>query len=402
MFRPSIFGQAGWSEYGLILILLITCCSVLINNRSLYDISIDRNVLLVFLVVLLFYVVQIIAYIFNGSDFSYIIDLISTAVKTVTLILGFYLIFDTEKSRDLALTTFVNVIAVLILFSIAAFTLNFFLPYDSLVFYQLNRGSKIGSSVDFVFPVATTWGFVDIFGVKAPRFTNLFGEPGLFQVIGVWSFCYLKVQGKTKSTFERLRLIVLVIGLILSFSTAAMLSFALVLSSTIYKKMTINPVKIALYLFPILLTLVVTYYLPNYGLKEKLTNENRNTFRVRYETTISTFESDIGFFGLAFRQDRTGSNLGNDTITLIAKIKYIGYLGAISYLFMIISVPFVNKSDLSAYIYCTIPIVFTSLTSQPIDSYPLILFLFTIRYRWLENDPSPPLSNDTNQLPHGI
>lgn len=190
-----------------------------------------------------------------------------------------------------------------------------------------------------------------------------------------------------KPLLYKLKIFILSISVLLSFSTAGLVGLALAWSPFLYRfrfqsLFGVIP-KIAL-----VATICFTaYYVPYYGIKDKITNEKLQTFTVRERAMSDVVSGNITLHGKEFRNVNIYESSGNEMINFVAKVKFIGLVGLVSYLVLFITVPLLSKSEITAYAYCVFPILFTSFTTQPIDSYPIILLLLTVHYEWARVRP---------------
>lgn len=239
-------------------------------------------------------------------------------------------------------------------------------PMEQLELFRIKIGTYPSSGTTY-FPFTVMYGVYTVDGIRFPRLLGLFRESGILQMFLLWSLFNLKSLRLDKRWIK----LTLLLGIAASFSTAglAILFVNLVLHCLLHRR-------ILSAVFLLLFTYGVIMYAPFIGIHEK--NETHGA-----SISDRTTATEAGIEALEDNPMGAGMyniKAPNAGINLVAASSMIGVAGVVLTLAVYFA-PMLAAERRKRYLLAVIPIVLTSLISQPILDAPLLYLLLMAPYR---------------------
>jgi hypothetical protein len=221
-------------------------------------------------------------------------------------------------------------------------------------------------AIQLYFPFTITVHFESLFGVQFPRAAGIFREPGIYQMLIIFSFFSLDYLNFSYKNFFRL---LLIFSLFTVTSTAG---YAIFLCCLLYKQLVFLNRKKHFFIKVLAIMLLFTavpflWNLENVGLEYKLYEQGARTTQVElvYETL---WQNPLFGIGIGAAEGRS--------INFLASLSSIGLVGALLYLLIVwCSVRFHYSRQTGTLI---LPIILTLLLAQPMFEKGFVIFLFFI------------------------
>lgn len=372
LLRPAAFGQ-NLSSVALVVsvvFLFFHLFSAKNSRKNLYDLdnirAMKKLIALVFFY--LFYVLLLFV-IFQKSNLDYLL-------KEIVLTVGVVISYSVFLSRTDINEKFFNLMATLV--SIIGWSGFFTILISQFVDVQLLRvggveieGYESYAGVDvggIYFPFTMIYGNFTTGDFVFYRVSGFFREPGIYQAI-----CCSLVLYEGLGRCSKMVLIGLILGCILSLSSIGvlLLPMTLALLYALKKRKVTFRIFFALLSIPFGAFLIMN--LPGIGLADKLVTHS-TSISDRTEAMLNGVNSlwinplGYGLFGNASQ---------NSGINMIAALGSIGVVGFILQFFILSGYRFnLNYSSICRIGFC-VPIVVTSVFSQPIYGAPMV-YIFTM------------------------
>lgn len=360
--RPSIIGE----NYGPFVLLLITCMiflQILIRNNAMININTNSILLSIFFAIFFIYVGF--QSIFTATNFRPVLSSIVSNVILFTI----FLILTTDKKFILVFNkTLIITLVILVFSSIITYFMFYFESELSILKVQTHQGGFKEGYAALYFPFS-------IMGANAFNFNflsfersfGIFREPGIYQMFLIYAYFLISLH-IIEFRFNKFFIIMLIIGLISTFSMAGILTFIiLVFIRHIMTKFTFKKV----FLSVILIIVIIYSYDFLYRLVENRINSESAYNRFGTLQQIFKMRAISFLFGRGYFQDL--SNIS--TVNLLGSFASIGLIGFILYSLIWIAALFnfrMYKLILLA------PFFMTLLLAQPIYTDPIIFLMLLL------------------------
>lgn len=367
LLRPSGLGQQ-YTNYGLCLILVAFFLHAIeqYKYKNSYYLP-KKNVIVIgsSLLLWLYLFAQSVMVGANNIDF-----VLKASVAHITTIICYGVILSHKKSNYLF---FRWIIKIFVLFSISyyiTFVISLFVGGDfNRLFLFTIPIESYETSGNVYLPFTQLYGFMNVGNISLPRSLGLFRESGIFQAFLIWAFFNLK-QYDLESRKNK---IIILLGIISTFSTSGIVIFFVVYSINLFfaKKRLLSMILILIGIFAAL-------YTPYIGLHYK-SETHGTSISDRTSATKNglerLIENPIGV-GLYNKDDYESGTAGINLMALSYKIGAMGLiLVMIVYFFPMFRYPYKNH-----YLVGVMPFLVTLIISQPILDAPIIYVMFLANY----------------------
>lgn len=249
----------------------------------------------------------------------------------------------------------------------------FVAPLEQLELFRIQIGDYPSSGMTYL-PFTVMYGVYTVDGIRFPRLLGLFRESGILQMFLIWALFNLKSIRLNRLWIKG----TLLLGIIASFSTAglAILFANLVLLLFMNKKVMRG---VALLCF----TYIVVMYAPFIGINDKTETHGASI-------SDRTMATEAGLEALGnnpFGEGMYNTRIPNAGINLVAASSMIGVVGVLLTMLVYLA-PALAAGNRKRYLLAVIPIILTSLLSQPLLDAPLLYLLLMAPYIG-EEEPLP-------------
>lgn len=365
--RPSAMGNE-YTSIGVALVFIAFLLHLMDVRYRNGKIKFSRQNAIVFLsVLLLFSYIGLQALLVPNHE--NIESIIKTVMANVILLFFAALILSDESAKKLFFQWFTWLTLFTCVSVVVTFILTAFMPLENLFLFQIRYGSSGGyqEAGQTYFPFTTIYGVLNYEQLSLPRFLGLFRESGLTQMFILWMLYNLESLDLNKLWVK----IVLVVGLIFTFSTAG-IAFLFI---NLVAKCVIN-----LKLWRAVLLGIVAYiailHTPFIGINDKIDTGHGTSVSDRQQAMVNAWTSlQENPMGVGFNNNDNH----NSGINLLAASNMIGIVGFLLCLCVYFS-GITAVGNKKRYFLSVLPIVLTSLLSQPILDAPLVYIMFLAPY----------------------
>lgn len=241
----------------------------------------------------------------------------------------------------------------------------FVAPLEQLELFKIQIGDYPSSGMTYL-PFTVMYGVYTVDGIRFPRLLGLFRESGILQMFLIWSLFNLKSLRLNRLWIKG----VLLLGIVATFSTAglAILFANLVLFLMLNKKIMRG---LALLCF----TYVLVMYAPFIGINDKTQTHGASIS----DRTLATEAGLEALGNNPFGAGMYNTRIPNAGINLVAASSMIGVAGVLLTMLVYLA-PALAAGDKKRYVLAVIPILLTSLISQPLLDAPLLYLLLMAPY----------------------
>jgi hypothetical protein len=240
---------------------------------------------------------------------------------------------------------------------------------DLYLFQLIKAGSNEAASESgsTFFPFTIIYGVLHYDYIELPRLLGLFRESGIAQMFMIWALYNLKSIGLNKLWIK----VLLIVGVILTFSTAGIA----VLCINMVAQQLLN-FKILRDFLMIAVAYSVIIYAPFIGLEDKQDTGHGKSISDRQVATFNAWETlkehplGVGF---------NNSKVSYSGINLLGASNMIGVIGFTLCLGTYL-LPMLAADNRKRYFLAVLPIIITSLTSQPLLDAPFLYIMFLAPY----------------------
>jgi len=362
---PGILGQLPETTYFikipiiLLLILNLLFNKIKWNKTNLLYLASVGLIILLFISHSFFYDKQIIVGVINNSIFIFISASMvlffeadpNKLVVAKKIILIYTLVFSVSY--------FISYTSILLGSSLG--TTDIYLPMGKDKFYRLTIMYPFSTFYQWNLPSHLIFGYF-------PRATGFVREPGIFQVVIIFSY-FITLEIVKKKITRNILLLVLLITLLLTFSTAGYLG--ILATMFIYYLFNIKYKRKLVIIFVVIsigISFAFFYQTENiFGLQEKLDSGSGLTRIFAIEQSIY-FLKKYPIWGIGMYSSKAELlTIGVNFLGVLAQIGLIGLVITLFPFVYIIKINFKNKINI---VYLT-PILLTFLFAQPLHDKPL-------------------------------
>lgn len=363
--RPSAFGNE-YTNYGLAMIFVAIAFHIMDCIYRGIKLTISKNNFAVVSMVLVFFSYIAIQSMLIPNHMN-LGSIYKTYIANVLIILVSAMILTDDFAKKKFFKWFTWVILITTISSIITLVLTLFIPMEKLYLFKLQFGGNEAMAGSTYFPFTIIYGVLHYDHIELPRLLGLFRESGIAQMFMLWALFNLKSIDMNKVWVK----IVLIIGVILTFSTAGIA----VLCVNIVVQQLIN-LKLLRSIMLLIISYCIIMYVPFIGLHDKVDTGHGKSVSDRQEATFNAWDTLSEHpFGIGFNN----STVFNSGINLMAASNMIGVIGFFLCLFVYFF-PAITAGNRKRYILSMLPIVLTSLTSQPLIDAPLVYIMLLAPY----------------------
>ena len=376
--RPAAFGQ-NYTVIGLFALVGVTLVYIALNGARLVTDHAHKQdfLFLATLVVLYLAYESIIALAFGASNLDF---WGKEMVTTLAVVGGYTMYLVNPQNNRLFFWRFTTVISLLgwssTITLVAAAAVG--LDHLKLFHFTMQNYENFGGSLEtgtVYFPLSMAYSSLlqsDVFSLY--RFSGFFREAGIYQAVA--GYCLVLASLENRSKFLRLGL---VCGILCTFSTigVATLVAVIVMVNVIQRRLTV--MRVGATIIILLAGAYATFYAPLIGYEYKRDTQGFSISVDEREGALTrgmnrVLDNPLGDGPYSGRH-------ANDSITLVASMRGIGIFGFILQVIMLLGVRGrFDKTTLYRMGAC-MPLLLTSVMSQPIAGTPLIYVLLMVRPR---------------------
>lgn len=366
LMRPTLFGQTTTSA-GLLLMALVSLSFIMIKRPRFQLRKSNLWMLILTSWLLAFWLYCLAGALTSGdSNNEFVIKSVATGIFTSFV----FLLFLTDRLINHSVFLYFAVVNSLLGWSIVVSQILLsFLPYYTLAYFNIpvEGYEHVNRNGDVLFPFSLVYGELSAYGLH--RFLGIYRESGICQMFFVWSGAYLFFSRKHFA---------LIIGPILGGLLLAATSYFLsILAVFVGYAILEKRLKFAYTALILMLTFVSVWlmlYLPGFGLADKLSTHASSIDDRLFTTTL--IWSDIGSYIFGKGMHHKYAPFENMGINALSSAYYIGFVGVALYLSLFFVRQTVGGEGSQArYTILLLPLLVTSITSQPLIEAPLAFML---------------------------
>lgn len=298
-----------------------------------------------------------------------IVSVLKTVLANVALISFAAMILSDERTKKMFFQWFTWLTLLTCISVLVTFILTTVIPLEHLFLFQIRYGTSGGyqEAGQTYFPFTTLYGVLNYEQLALPRFLGLFRESGLTQMFILWMLYNLESLDMNKVWVK----IVLIVGLIFTFSTAG-IAFLFI---NLVAKYLVN-LKLWRALLLGLVAYLAIFHMPFIGINDKIDTGHGTSVSDRQQAMTNAWNSLQDHpMGVGFNNN----DVHNSGINLLAASNMIGVVGFLLCL-LVYFLGMTAVENKKRYFLSVLPIVLTSLFSQPILDAPLVYIMFLAPY----------------------
>lgn len=361
--RPFLLGEE-YTTLGLIILSIASFLHFIELKLEKRDLSITLSNIKI---LTLYQILWLYLFLHSIIQNKYHPDFVTKAFLThiFTFIIMCFILSD-EKSNKNFFKSMILLFAGTGVSYILTYLLGLLLGIDKLLLFQFTV-STYNVPKEVYFPFTVIYGYITLDFIDLPRLTGFLREPGIFQSFLIWGIFSAKYFNLNNKYIK----FALLLSLIFTFSTAgiALLLFTLFTKFIIDKKYTFGVISF-------LSTLIIGLYAPVIGIANKLKTHGASIS----DRTNSMVNGLNSFLENPFGVGLYNTDIKHAGINLISSLHLIGIFGFILILLVYLS-PLISSIPRKDYIIVYLPIILTSMFSQPLIDAPVIYVLLLAKYR---------------------
>ncbi len=377
MLRPTIFGQ-NFSIYAVPLFIIAFLLEGLKGGDPKIKIWYNRKLVAVYAIVVVLWVFLLLQATANwGYHYNFVIKAFFINIFPITIC---FVLLSNSRISYLYFRWFLILLAIpAASYIITVIAVQFITP-ESLRYFQISiEGYSHTNSGSILLPITPVYSFITVNGYSLLRFQDLFRESGIAQAFLAWGFIVARNLFVRRWAVRTIRLLML-IGIIGTLSTIGLalipiiIMLSIILDSkimrderrrfTLTKTLKISIIGI-ITILAIGVGLLGVQNIPGIGLEHKIDSVSGETRLVSTQIGLKKFLKNPIGVGLY------NAHRKNASINLIAVLSEIGIFGVFLYLLVFFIAIYYDENP-SLIMAALIPILATSITSQPLVDAPLL------------------------------